>query len=905
MTRVARIELRNFKSFKKALIPFANGFTAIVGANASGKSNVLDSLLFGLGITSMKLVRASKLTDLVNYGADEPFARVTVELKSQDKTFEITRMIDNNGKGEFKINGNPSTLNEINSLTAELGIRADGHNIVVQGDVTKLIEMNPRQRREIIDEIAGLKEFDEKKEEAEKELLKVDEKIKETSIVMKERKVYLDQLEKDREAAIEFQMLSEQTQQSKQSLIMLELSKIEKDLREQEQRIEKSGKETSELLEKAGKARKEKEEITAQLKKIENELIGEKTSDAEQLAREIEKTRTQLEFFLEKNTEKEKQLTEFEEEGKKTRQRIEENAMEKKELFKKKDSLEKELEEIIKELGKEAQKKELKKEAILMGKKQAIEKEKKIMETINNLSETKEEYYKLQGNLMILRNKVEEKEKSLKRIKENPTARKIEENYARIKNSLSLLEKFLKELKKKETEEIRKKLEKITMEFRQATVSLEKNITEITGREKEKETRKELEAMIKEMKDFAANKEELEKKIKLIEEEKKETEESLKKIREKETILEEAAVEQATEKKNRMESQLTAINSKIESIEREEKNTAEQLKKIEEQAKNISINTKKIIEETVQKKERLEKIEQEFNAIEEKTKGLKIQRQVFEEKTIEMEGKIRVFEQKRFQLEKTINELRIEISKKEVRENDLREELKEFKNALEKPISQNEKELREKIALMEKRIMELGAINMKAIELYESLKKEFEEVESKLQVLGKEQAAVLELIEKIEVKRTNSFMNCFEQINKNFLEIFKSIFETEARLALTNQEKPLEAGLIIEAKHKSSEKLKNLDSMSGGEKSLTALSFLFAIQLYAPAPFYFFDEADAALDKENSKKLAKMIREISKKSQFIAITHNDSMIQEADQVIGVTLNQQKSSVIGLKLRNEQ
>ncbi|MBS3059052.1 MAG: hypothetical protein J4224_01360, partial [Candidatus Diapherotrites archaeon] len=78
--------------------------------------------------------------------------------------------------------------------------------------------------------------------------------------------------------------------------------------------------------------------------------------------------------------------------------------------------------------------------------------------------------------------------------------------------------------------------------------------------------------------------------------------------------------------------------------------------------------------------------------------------------------------------------------------------------------------------------------------------------------------------------------------------------------------------------------------------------FLFAIQSFEAAPFYIFDEADAALDKENSLKLARMIKEVSKTSQFIAITHNDAIIKAADQIIGVALNQQKSSVIGLRLK---
>jgi chromosome segregation protein len=159
------------------------------------------------------------------------------------------------------------------------------------------------------------------------------------------------------------------------------------------------------------------------------------------------------------------------------------------------------------------------------------------------------------------------------------------------------------------------------------------------------------------------------------------------------------------------------------------------------------------------------------------------------------------------------------------------------------------------------------------------------------------------MIEKIEVKRTNVFMGCFQELGRHFSETFFDLFGGEGMLSLSNPENPLESGLIIEAKHKGNS-LQNIDSMSGGEKTLTALAFLFAIQLYEPAPFYVFDEADAALDKENSLKMVKIIKETSKSSQFIAITHNDPLIREADQIIGVALNKQKSSVIGLRLREQ-
>jgi chromosome segregation protein len=96
----------------------------------------------------------------------------------------------------------------------------------------------------------------------------------------------------------------------------------------------------------------------------------------------------------------------------------------------------------------------------------------------------------------------------------------------------------------------------------------------------------------------------------------------------------------------------------------------------------------------------------------------------------------------------------------------------------------------------------------------------------------------------------------------------------------------------------------NLDLMSGGEKSLTALAFIFAIQKYRAAPFYVLDEVDAALDKENSQKVAELIKALSRDEQFILITHNDQTIKYGDRVYGMTMDRGESKILGIELPNK-
>ncbi len=249
MVKLQKLVLKNFKSFRKAEIPFANGFSVIAGSNGSGKSNILDALMFVIGAMSMKMLRASRLTDLVNDSAAENYAKVDLSMKHNGTAFEISRMIDKRGSSVYRLNGEKKAMNEVTSFLRELGIRPDGHNIVVQGDITKIISMSAIERREIIDGLAGLAEFDAKKEESLKELEKVNGRIKEAGIVMKERETYLAELEKEKNAAMEFEQLAEEKRKSKATILFLEIEKHRKEMRESREKIAALSAEKTALLE--------------------------------------------------------------------------------------------------------------------------------------------------------------------------------------------------------------------------------------------------------------------------------------------------------------------------------------------------------------------------------------------------------------------------------------------------------------------------------------------------------------------------------------------------------------------------------------------------------------------------------------------------------------------------------
>ena len=191
----------------------------------------------------------------------------------------------------------------------------------------------------------------------------------------------------------------------------------------------------------------------------------------------------------------------------------------------------------------------------------------------------------------------------------------------------------------------------------------------------------------------------------------------------------------------------------------------------------------------------------------------------------------------------------------------------------------------------------MSAVNMKALEVYERVETEYQKLIDKKQCLYREKEDVLIMMNEIETKKKDQFLKTFNNINKNFQRIFSTLFKKgDAHLELENPEQPFEEGLSIKVKLTGNRFL-DIKSLSGGEKSITAVSFIFAIQEYQPASFYILDEIDAALDKHNSETLSKLIREYSTKAQYIVISHNDALISEADILYGVSMDEFGTSKI--------
>lgn len=190
----------------------------------------------------------------------------------------------------------------------------------------------------------------------------------------------------------------------------------------------------------------------------------------------------------------------------------------------------------------------------------------------------------------------------------------------------------------------------------------------------------------------------------------------------------------------------------------------------------------------------------------------------------------------------------------------------------------------------------IGDVNMRAIEEYESVSATANERTERLEVLGKELTEISDRIEFFSQRKLEAFNKTFTEIGRNFKEIFGRLTEGTGELKLEYEENPFAGGLSFAVQPRD-KKVHHLAALSGGEKSLTTLAFIFAIQKTVPAPFYAFDEVDMNLDGANVERIADLIQEQSKTSQFINISLRKPMIDSADRIIGVTIRSDKSTLV--------
>ena len=204
--------------------------------------------------------------------------------------------------------------------------------------------------------------------------------------------------------------------------------------------------------------------------------------------------------------------------------------------------------------------------------------------------------------------------------------------------------------------------------------------------------------------------------------------------------------------------------------------------------------------------------------------------------------------------------------------------------------------IKETINRLKKQIKDLGPVNINAIEDYKEVSERYEFMQKQHEDIVTAEAHLAGLMEELEEAMRRQFNEKFKDIQRVFQEVFVELFGGgEARLELTDDD-VLESGIRIIAQPPG-KKLQNMMQLSGGEKALTAISLLFAIQNLKPSPFCLLDEIEAALDDNNVTRFAQYLHKLTKNTQFIVITHRRGTMTAADRLYGITMQEKGVSTL--------
>jgi chromosome segregation protein len=329
-------------------------------------------------------------------------------------------------------------------------------------------------------------------------------------------------------------------------------------------------------------------------------------------------------------------------------------------------------------------------------------------------------------------------------------------------------------------------------------------------------------------------------------------------------------------------------------------------------------------------KERVEKSQSELSTIDQEIKGLLDSNEIKDDELVELysekEGiekgvneaekeyyacrglidetdkQIRELQKSKESLDTLIQEMQQSINEVKLKLAGLKERLSvEFEIDLDQLMEDNpeldeayfglsEPEIKEIVQLAKDRLEKIGPINPMAMEAYNEIKERYNFIVDQKEDLIKAKNSLVETIKEIDQVAKDTFLDAFGKIKENFVKVFRSLFtaEDDCDLKLIDPENPLESPIEIMAKPKGKRPL-TINQLSGGEKTLTATSLLFAIYLLKPAPFCIFDEVDAPLDDANIDKFNNIIHTFSKDSQFIIVTHNKRTMASTDIIYGITM----------------
>ena len=350
-------------------------------------------------------------------------------------------------------------------------------------------------------------------------------------------------------------------------------------------------------------------------------------------------------------------------------------------------------------------------------------------------------------------------------------------------------------------------------------------------------------------------------------------------------------IQDARRDKMTLEGNCKDKESLLNNLEVEINNLSKEIKDIDAINKNNGDNEEnKLLEKYYQIKDSISDINSKINMI-------SLEREKISNNILEMEDISKNSNKNIFKLEKEIRDIEVNNSKLEIKIDTILNSLNEdynitYSEAKKKYILEdNPEDVRKEVAKLKENINDFGLVNLGAISEYERVNTRYEFLSKQREDLNKAEDTLLKIIYDMDNVMKDKFVETFNEIRQEFKRVFKELFRGgDADIYMTDPDNVLETGIELEATPPG-KNLKNIQSLSGGERTFTAISLLFAILNVRPVPFCIFDEVEAALDEANVDAFGEYLSKYRDKTQFIIITHKKKTMEYIDTLYGITMQE--------------
>jgi chromosome segregation protein len=866
--------VNGFKSFaEKVNIDLSNKVNVVVGPNGSGKSNVVDAISWVLGTQSPGTLRTNKMEDVIFAGteklAEKGFAEVYLNFVVDPEKFNgseeisIGRKLFRDGASEYFMNGLNCRLLDIQEFLSDLGIGKQQHTIISQGQIAEILNSKPEDHRITIEEAAGILPFKLKKDKALRRIESGDKEIKRAKDVLREINKQLKPLKIQAEQAQAHETLSRSLLENKTNINILKY----KIFNEKETGISNELKTTIEQLEEVNKSTDEakslKTNLTSELgqgvsvSSLFKDYSNKLSTKSEQVKSVAQIATERLDNLERESIREEKRLIELQ--NKVLTNTLTVNDLSNK-LISKKDNLTN-LNQNLEYLNVQLNENNKNQSASLEVNEAILEKDldylKGIISKLEvNITDSENEFQKWDKD-KILNSELLDSHSSL-------ISKKII-----LKGSFSKVRKNITSIFDREIEVTKKNLEKIKLEY--------KNNVDILNSKVEQQNS---------ISNNSSYKDELK--------------------------IQEVSLRQ---KLKQLEDEITSISNQLVSA-------AEQIKFLTNENSDLQLtideihyapdhNYKTELENIIDKSTTL------ISILNKSAESMLLQANVYEQKHGNKNIKITELDSQIENLNKNYLSLNEQKGNLSIKKAEYSSEKAHYYSTLINmygvetevidsfmPSQHSQNEIENEIKTIEQKLENIGVVNYLAKTDYEQLDTRHQEITNSIEDLTSSKKELLVHIKEIEDEIEFRIDSSFNSISIHFTEIFEQLFPGgKGSLELTNKENLLETGIEINVQPKG-KKVKKLSLLSGGERSLAAIAFLFAIFKSFPSPFYILDEVEAALDDANLHRMINLLNYVKDDAQFIIVTHQQQTMHAGDILYGVTMEPGSGSRIFIKTKSE-